>query len=282
MIPILLHLGPITIYSYGLMMALAFIVGDIVMTGEFKRRGFNPQDASTVILWVAIGGLAGARIYNIIDNWSDYMADPKAMIFSGAGFVFFGGLLGGVLTSWVMARRLRIPWLTLADMAAAPLILGHAIGRIGCFLSGDGDWGAVSNLPWAMSYPNAIAGWNNRTVFALGPHNQLVPIEPWNPAVRVHPAPLYETIMYVGVFFVLWSLRKKIHIEGRLFFLYLIMAGACRFLVEFIRVNPRVFMGLTEAQLISLGMIAVGTILWPWVGARQPALAVPSQAAQAS
>ncbi len=283
MIPILFHLGPLTIYSYGLMMALGFIAADIACTSEFKRHGYQGEWASTLILWTAIAGVAGSRVYDIIDNWPRYAADPSAMIFSGAGFVWYGGLAGGLLASYFVARHYRIRWLTLADMAAPGLAIGHAVGRIGCLLSGDGDWGTVSNLPWAMSFPHAIVGWNGRSVLTLS-GNRLVAAPgctdsgcaPW---VRVHPAPLYETILYTGVFLILWAIRKKVNLEGQIFYLYLIMAGGCRFLVEFIRVNPRVLWGLSEAQLIALLMVAVGLAAYTWSRMTAPAGAAAKEAA---
>ncbi len=283
MIPILLRLGPITIYSYGLMMALGFIVADVICASEFKRHGYKGEWASTLILWTAICGIAGSRIYDIIDHWPQYAANPREMIFSGAGFVWYGGLAGGLIASYFVARHYKIRWLLLADMAAPALVLGHAIGRIGCQLSGDGDWGTVSNLPWAMAYRHAIVGWNGHTVLSLS-GNHLVPAPGCNdtgcaPWVRVHPAPVYETILYVGVFLFLWSIRKKPHVEGQIFYLYLILAGACRFVVEFIRVNPRVLWIFSEAQIIALLMIAAGAAAYTWSSMTAPSRAAARQAA---
>jgi len=283
MIPILLRLGPITIYSYGLMMALGFIAADIACASEFKRHGYKGEWASTLILWTAICGVAGSRLYDIADNWSRYAANPWDMIFSGSGFVWYGGLAGGIVASYFVARHYKIRWLVLTDMAAPGLAIGHAVGRIGCQLSGDGDWGMVSNLPWAMAYRNAIVGWNGRSVLALS-GNHLVPAPgctdvgcaPW---VRVHPAPVYETILYTGVFLILWSIRKKVHVDGQVLYLYLVLAGACRFAVEFIRVNPRVLWGLSEAQLIALTMVAVGIVAYAWSRVTAPAGATARQAA---
>jgi phosphatidylglycerol:prolipoprotein diacylglycerol transferase len=283
MIPILLRVGPITIYSYGLMMALGFIAADVACTSEFRRHGYKGEWASTLILWTAISGVVGSRLYDIVDNWPRYAANPWDMVFSGAGFVWYGGLAGGFIASYFVARHYRIRWLLLADMAAPGLAIGHAIGRIGCQLSGDGDWGMVSRLPWAMAYPKAIVGWNGRSVLALS-GNHLVPAPgctdagcaPW---VRVHPAPVYETILYTGVFLVLWSVRKKLHVEGQVFYLYLVMAGACRFAVEFIRVNTRVVWGLSEAQLIALAMVATGAAAYAWSSVTSPARTAAKQAA---
>ena len=142
--------------------------------------------------------------------------------------------------------------------AAPALAVGQAIGRIGCQLAGDGDWGLPSTLPWAMAYPRAIIGWNSETVLKLDEHYRLV--SGFFPGVRVHPAPVYETILYLGVFAILWSMRKTSHPAGRLMYWYLVLAGAARFLVEFVRINPRVFHGLSEAQLIAIAMMIVGGV----------------------
>ena len=144
-------------------------------------------------------------------------------------------------------------------MCAPPLILGQAFGRLGCLLSGDGDWGLPSTLPWAMSYPHAIVGWNARTVLKLDPSGNLV--SGFFPGVRVHPAPVYESILYTLIFCLMWSMRKKAP-EGRLLSMYLMLEGLARFMVEFVRINPRIAFGLSEAQMISLVMITIGLTLW--------------------
>ncbi len=262
MIPIILRLGPVTIYSYGLMMALGFIAADLLLSHECRRRCFKLEMATALIVWGAVGGLAGARLYDVFDNWTAYMSHPASIIFSGAGFVWYGGLIGGIVSSWLVARHFRVSFLTIADLCAAPLALGMAFGRMGCQLSGDGDWGLPSKLPWAMAYPKAIVGWGPETVLKLDGQGNLV--SGYFPGVRVHPTPIYEAVLYFGLFCFLWSIRKKVTLEGELLYLYLIIAGAARFAVEFLRINPRVLWGLSEAQLISLVMVAAGTIGWYW------------------
>ena len=280
MIPVLLRLGPITIHSFGLMMAVGFIASDFVLARESRRRGYSPELANAIVVWGAIAGIAGSRIYDLFDNWAFYMADPWSIVLSGAGFVWYGGLIAGVAATWLVARHYRVPFLTVADMCAPALILGQAFGRIGCQLSGDGDWGLPSTLPWAMAYPRAIVGWHGdihlangnfipSTMLKLDPHGVLT--DAFFPGVRVHPAPIYETLLYVAVFCVLWALRTRINVEGRILYLYLILAGAARFVVEFVRINPRVLWGLSEAQLISLVMMGAGTAAWYWSMVRQPA-----------
>ena len=258
MIPVLFHLGPVTVYSFGVMLALGFLAADYVIRLECRRRGLDPEYSSSIVIGSAIAGIAGSRIYAILDDLPHYMADPASMIFSGAGFVFYGGMIGGLLGAYLISRWYRISFAVTIDMCAPALAIGQAIGRIGCQLAGDGDWGLPSTLPWAMSYPNAIVGWNAETVLKLDDHYRLV--AGYFPGVRVHPAPVYETILYLGVFMILWSMRKTSHPAGRLIYWYMVLAGAARFLVEFVRVNPRVFHGLSEAQLIAIGMMIVGGI----------------------
>ena len=273
MIPVLLHLGPITIYSYGLMMAMGFIAGDLILTRECRRRGVNPDFANAIVIYGAIGGIVGARIYDVFDNWPAYASNPWSIVFSGAGFVWYGGFIGGVTAAAIVSRYYKIPILRSFDMCAPALILGQAFGRLGCQLSGDGDWGLPSTLPWAMAYPNAIVGWNARSVLALDAHDNLV--SGYFPGVRVHPAPVYESLAYFAIFCLMWSIRKKAP-EGRLISLYLLLEGLARFLVEFVRINPRVAFGLTEAQLISLVMITLGLALWAATASRQATVEAPS------
>ena len=273
MIPVILRLGPITIHSYGLMMALGLIAADIVLSSECRRRGYSPDLANAIVVWGAIGGIAGSRIYDVLDQWPDYAAHPWSIVFSGAGFVWYGGLIGGIIATGIVARHYGVPFLTVTDMCAPALILGQALGRIGCQLSGDGDWGLPSTLPWAMAYPKAIVGWNSQSVLTLDKYGNLV--SGYFPGVRVHPAPIYETVLYVGIFLVLWSLRKRPHREGQLLYLYLILAGAARFLVEILRINPRVLFGLSEAQLISIAMIVIGALAWYFAAACRDAVETP-------
>ncbi len=278
MIPVLFHIGPLTIYSYGLMMALGFLAADYVIALECGRKGYPTEYASSLVVWAAIVGIVGSRIYDVLDNFQAYMSDPKSIIFSGSGFVWYGGLFGGILGTYLVARHYRIPWLVTADMCAPALAIGQAIGRQGCQLSGDGDWGLPSTVPWAMAYPKAIVGWNSATVLKLDEHWRLV--SGYFPGVRVHPAPIYETTLYLGVFALIWSVRKQPNAAGRMLYLYLMLAGAARFIVEFVRINPRVLYCFSEAQLIAVAMMLVGAMAWYWSGERRTELA-PREALRA-
>lgn len=248
MYPVLFHLGPLTIYSYGLMMATAFLTAGYLAGKELSRKGLNGELASTLVFWAAIGGLVGARLFAIFGDWSGFVADPIHSLFSGAGFVWYGGLFGGFAAVTWSIRRHRLPWLVTVDCIAPGLALAHGIGRIGCQLAGDGDWGHETSLPWGMAYPNAIVGW------------------PYPPGVRVHPAPLYEMALYVLVFMFLWTIRTRPHPNGTVFWWYLVLAPAARFVVEFVRINPPVVFSLTEAQVISVILVAIG--VWRLLAAR--------------
>jgi phosphatidylglycerol:prolipoprotein diacylglycerol transferase len=258
MIPVLFHLGPLTVYSFGLMMALGFLAADYVIRLECVRRGYDPEYSSSIVIAAAVMGLVGSRLYAILDDLPTYLADPKTMIFSGSGFVFYGGMIGGLLGAYLVSRWYRIGFAATIDMCAPALAIGQAIGRMGCQLAGDGDWGLVSNVPWAMAYPRAIVGWNSQTVLKLDDHYQLV--SGFFPGVRVHPAPVYETILYLGVFVILWSMRKTSYPPGRIMYWYLLLGGAARFIVEFWRINPRVFYMFSEAQLIAFAMMILGGV----------------------
>ena len=231
-------------------MAIAFLVGGWIIGKELDRRGLNGELASTIVFWAAVGGLGGSKLWAVVQDWHALLHDPIGTIFSGSGFVWYGGLVGGTAAvSWTI-RRHGLPWLTLVDCIAPALALAHGIGRIGCQLAGDGDWGAVTDVPWAMAYPNAIVGW------------------PYAPGVRVHPAPIYEMLAYFAVFAVLWSMRNRPHPDGTLFWWYLVLASGARFVIEFYRINPPVALGLSAAQWFSVLLVAIGAWrLWATRGA---------------
>lgn len=255
MYPILFHIGPFTVYSFGTLMAVAALSAGWVVSLELKRHHFDPELASTILFAAAIGGLAGARLLFVLEEWESFVRSPWSFIFSGAGFTWYGGMLGGALAvSWVV-RRKGIPWLQAADISAPALAIAYGIGRIGCHVAGDGDWGTVTDLPWAVAYTNAIIGWVN----------PLTGI-PYPPGVRVHPTPIYEFMESLVIFGILWPLRKKASPAGAIFWLYLILSGLARFVVEFWRVNPDIALGMTEAQWFTLVLATLG--LWQIVRLR--------------
>jgi phosphatidylglycerol:prolipoprotein diacylglycerol transferase len=258
MLPVLFHIGPIPVYSFGAFMALAAIAAALILQAELKRTGYNPEIGSTMVFAAAIGGLIGARLLFIVENWSDFLRSPLGYIATGAGFTWYGGFIGGTLAASWVALKNKIRWTHAADCAAPALAAGYGIGRLGCHMAGDGDWGTVTNVPWGVAYPNAIIGW-------VDPGTGV----PYPPGVRVHPTPVYEFLQSAVIFAMLWSLRKKAYPTGTLFWLYLVLAGLARALVEVWRINPAVALGMSEAQWFGLILAAVG--LWQLLRTRNQA-----------
>ena len=249
MYPILFQSGALKIYSLGLLWAFAAVCAGYIVRLELKRYRLDPELASSLVFVAAVGGLVGARLLFILEEWSYFHRSPWELIFSGAGFSWYGGLFGGVIAVTWWVRRHRIRWLTTADICAPALALGYGVGRIGCFLAGDATWGKVTEMPWGMAFPNAVAGWAD-PVTGL----------PYPAGVKVHPTQIYESIQSIFVFGILWALRKKGYVAGAMFWLYLVLAGSMRFLVEFWRANPIVGLGMSEYQWISLAVVALGLL----------------------
>ncbi len=268
MIPVLFRIGDIPIYSFGLMMGIAFLVANYLFVKEMRRRGISEETAGTVTLIALIGGVAGAKLFSLLENWRQFIADPMGEIFSAAGLTFYGGLLVAIAAIFVYLRGKKVPFLRVADAAAPTLIIAYGIGRIGCQLAGDGDYGIPSKLPWAMTYPEGtvptigqrLTQDGQPILTELGRLYESMYGGPVPEQVAVHPAPVYETLMAFAIFAFLWSIRKKPMPMGRLFAIYLILAGAERLLVEFIRLNP-LYLGLSQAQWISVGMMVAGAIM---------------------
>jgi phosphatidylglycerol:prolipoprotein diacylglycerol transferase len=225
--------------TFGIFFALNFLCWAAIVARRLKELG-KPVDWAYEILFAAlIGGLVGARLYYVVQNYDDVKGDLLGNIFSGAGLIWYGGLLGGVVAVLLWARWRDFLRLALLDIAAVGLPLGYAIGRIGCQVSGDGDYGKASDLPWAMGYPDGAV--------------------PTAPGVTVQPTPMYETLS-MGLFaLVLWRLRDVFR-PGALFGIYLVGAGLERFLVEFARRNEHVLGLLTAAQIESLTLIVAGVV----------------------
>ena len=230
-----LNLFGLTLQTFGLMLGVAFIVCGALTARYLKEIGKPVDWAYEFIFAAIIGGLVGSRLWWVVENWDETSDDLFGSLFSGAGLVFYGGAIGGAIA--VLFWSWHKGWLEgrTFDMGAAPLAAGYAIGRIGCQLAGDGDYGIPWDGPWAMAYPNGT-----------------VPTD-----VPVHPTPVYETIVMGIVTVVLWRWRHSLR-PGNLFALWAVLAGLERFLIEFIRRNDEVVAGLTQPQLISLAMILAG------------------------
>lgn len=260
MYPELFKIGPLTVYSYGLMLGIAFIVASYILTLELKRKKLNPNLASNITMLAIIFGIVGAKLFHLIENWEYFLKTPFEMIFSAAGLTFYGGFILATIVIIYYLKRKKVKVLKVTDAAAPGLMLGYGIARIGCHLSGDGDYGIPTDLPWAMSYENgtyppSVAFRNFPEIVEKYGVNGIVP-----DTIKVHPAPVYETLAAIVLFLILWKLRKKINVDGKLFMVYLIFSGVERLLVEFIRINPKILFGLTEAQLISIILIIIGIV----------------------
>ena len=260
MIPVLFEIGPIKIYSFGLMMGLAFIVGNYLLVNEFRRRRLPDEAPGTITLIALLAGVAGSKLFSLLENWDRFVSDPAGEIFSAAGLTFYGGLVCATLAIWWYVRSKGIPFLRVADAAAPSLIIAYGIGRIGCHLAGDGDYGIPSKLPWAMTYPNGTVPTLASEHPALKAEYIRLYGEPVPFDIPVHPAPVYEMLAALAIFALLWKLRTRPLPMGMLFGIYLILAGIERLLIEFIRLNP-LYLGLSQAQWISIGMIVGGALL---------------------
>ena len=226
-------LGPLTLQSFGLMFALAFLAGGALVARRLQELGKPVDWAYEGCFSALIGGIVGARLYYVLQNLDSAGDD----LLTGSGLVWYGGLIGGALGVVLWARWRRFLDLRLLDLAAPALALGYAVGRVGCQLSGDGDYGRAWDGPWAMAYPDGT-----------------VPT-----TEEVHPTPVYEALaMGLGAW-LLWRLRDRFRV-GVLFAIYLVYAGTERFLVEFVRRNEEVAAGLTGAQFQSLAMMGAGVV----------------------
>jgi phosphatidylglycerol:prolipoprotein diacylglycerol transferase len=233
-----IELGPLTLQTFGLMMGLGFVLAGVAASKFLKEIGKPVDWAYEMVFAALVGGIVGARLWWVAENWSEAKDDVLSSLFSGSGLVWYGGAIGGAVGVLLWAWRRNFLTLQMFDVAAVPLAIGYAIGRIGCQLAGDGDYGIPWDGPWAMAYPNGT-----------------VPT-----TEEVHPTPVYETIAMSLVALLLWRWRHRWR-PGTLFGLYLILAGAERFLVEFVRRNDDAWLGLTQPQLLSIVMM-VGGIVW--------------------
>jgi phosphatidylglycerol:prolipoprotein diacylglycerol transferase len=241
MIPYL-HIGPLSIPTFGLMVATGLLVAAYILQADFRRRGIR-ADAFLIIGIAGLAGIVGARLYHALESPSEFFADPNSFIFTRFGFAWFGGFLGGLAALLIMAKREKISTFVFLDACSPAACVGYAIGRIGCFLSGDGDYGIPTNLPWGMSFPNGV-----------------VPT-----TERVHPTPLYEFVVWMLIAYMLWRMGTRFlreeRSEGWIFCVYLISTGVARFLVEIIRLNPRSFFGMSNAQTASVASVLLGVTL---------------------
>jgi phosphatidylglycerol:prolipoprotein diacylglycerol transferase len=234
-----IHVLGISLKTFGIVFAGGFIAAGAILMRRLKELGRPVDYAYEMAIAALVGGLVGARVYFVVQNYSAVKHDLLGSLFSGSGLVWYGGVIGGALAVIGWAAWRGMLGLGLLDLASVPLAMGYAIGRIGCQLSGDGDYGKASSLPWAMSYRQGTV--------------------PTPPGVRVQPTPVYETLAMGLVAWWLWRMRDRFR-PGALFAFYLVLSGLERLLVEFVRRNHRVAIGLTAPQFESIALLIAGLI----------------------
>jgi phosphatidylglycerol:prolipoprotein diacylglycerol transferase len=235
-----IHIWFLTLNTFGLMLWLACVAAAFVLDRGFRRAGLQ-ADAVGMVAVAAIAGIVGAKLWHVVDSPIEFRMQGWSVLWDTAGFAWFGGLVFGISALIIQGLRAKIGGLRTLDLAAPAAAIGYGIGRIGCFLSGDGCYGIPTNLPWGMSFPHGI--------------------EPTPPFVRVHPTPLYElgAGLLIGAW--LWWRGGKQRGTGAIVGEYLVLSGVARFLVEFVRRNPKVLWGLSNAQLASAGSVLAGIVL---------------------
>jgi phosphatidylglycerol:prolipoprotein diacylglycerol transferase len=237
MYPVLFRVGDFTVTSYGVMLVLAFVGAGFVVASEFRRRGWDASAAQDVVLAAMVGGIVGSKLYWALANGDQLTADPLGTLFSRGGFTYYGGLIGGVLAVVILLKWRKYPLGEAVNACAPAVPVGYMLGRVGCFLVGD-DYGRPTDVPWGIAFPE-------------GSPPTTVP---------VHPTQIYEILLTLPIFLVMWSQRKRDLPAWFLLWELFVLGGLERFVVEFYRVNPKIFLGLTGAQLLSLCLIVLGLI----------------------
>jgi phosphatidylglycerol:prolipoprotein diacylglycerol transferase len=260
-IPVLFHLGPITIYSFGVMSAAALVAAAFVAYLVLRTRGVSFEFAYELLFVAGLGGFAGARIYYLAQHWAAVKGDFVHNAFSGSGFTWYGGLIGGFICVALWARFRHVPVGLMANAAGPAVAVGYAIGRIGCLLSGDGDYGSPTKSFIGIAFPHGTV--------------------PTPPGVKVWPTPPMETVVMLLVGWFLYRMAKRAQPGWHVWGWFMVLAGIERLLIEFIRRNPVVFLGLRTTQWESIGSIAIGVAIILYTRNR-PAVEVSLEAARAA
>jgi phosphatidylglycerol---prolipoprotein diacylglyceryl transferase len=234
-----IHIGHFSIGTFGLCLWLASVCACWTLYRNFRRFGVD-ADAVGVAAYTTVGGVVGAKLWHVLEDPALLIHQPLFVLFDRAGFAWFGGLLAGIAVLLWQGRQAKIGGLAMLDLAAPAVSVGYGVGRLGCLISGDGDYGVPTRLPWGMSFPHGLV-----------PTTQ-----------RVHPTPIYELVVALLLAGYLWMRGAKP--LGQITGEYLVLSGVARFLVEFIRINPPIYWGMTNAQVASLGSIVAGVLLIVW------------------
>jgi phosphatidylglycerol:prolipoprotein diacylglycerol transferase len=257
--PFAYRIGPLEITGFGIAVLFGFVIAQIVSQRELARRGYDPAPIGDLIFWAAAGGLLGAKLYYaaLTRDWGT--------LFSRGGFVFWGGLIGGILAVSAVVIRKRLGFFRIADVAGIAIAAAYSVGRTGCWAVGD-DYGRPWDSPLAVQFPEGAPPSTVENMvrdFGIAAPPGAAP----DTVLAVYPTQLLEVAMGFGMFYLLWRLRDHKHAEGWLFGAYMVLAGLERFLVEFLRAkDDRFFGALTMAQVIALLFMAGGAA---WMYARR-------------
>jgi phosphatidylglycerol:prolipoprotein diacylglycerol transferase len=236
-----IHIGSLSLGTFGLMLWLAAVCACWVLHRNFVRWRVG-ADAIGIVAVATVAGIIGAKLWHVFEEPQFLMQHPAAALFDRSGFAWFGGLLAAIVALIWEGRGLKIGALAMLDFAAPAAAVGYGVGRLGCLTSGDGDYGIPTDLPWGMSFPHG-----------------LVPTTD-----RVHPTPIYELLGALLIGWILWRRGASERPTGQITGEYLVLTGLARFLVEFIRINPKIYWGMSNAQLASLGSVVAGVALIWW------------------
>jgi phosphatidylglycerol---prolipoprotein diacylglyceryl transferase len=259
--PEILRIGNFAITSFGLMMFLSFLTAAWITGKQLERYGMPKELAWDVLAWVALGGIAGAKLYYLALHLDVFLADPVGQLLSRGGLVWYGGLIGGVTAYYFQIRAKKLPMATMFDATAPALAIGYAVGRLGCFLVGD-DYGRYTDGPFGIAFPD---GAPPSTAYNLRQIGEYVPPEiPDAAVVPVHPTQLYEIGLAMIMFAILWRLGRRAGLRaGQLFAVYLALYGVERFMIEFVRAkSDRFVLGMSTSQLASIALLVIAAFLW--------------------
>jgi phosphatidylglycerol:prolipoprotein diacylglycerol transferase len=270
--PFVLRLGPLELTGYGLMMMVAFLMAGWAIQMDLRRRQLDEDFAADIVIAGVIGGLVGAKL------WYVALTGEWDALLRRGGFVWYGGFVGATAAILINGWRRRVPVRFTVEVCSAPLALGYALGRVGCFLVND-DYGTPSSLPWAMKFPEGLPPTTVANLTAMGVDFP-AGTDP-SQVVAVHPTQVYETVAMFLAFWWMWRRRGHAHGTGWLFGWYLVFAGAERFLVEFVRAkDDRLLGAFTVAQAMSVLLVLVGvTLLYVWRNRETVSLQPPLAAA---
>jgi phosphatidylglycerol:prolipoprotein diacylglycerol transferase len=235
MYPILIKIGEFTLHTYGLLLALAFLLAVLVAVREAKRVGIDPNIMMDLSFYALLAALVGSRVFYVITSWEEFRDNPVDIVrFWRGGLVFYGGLIFAFLAGLWYVRRHNLNFRQLADIVAPAIPLGQAVGRLGCFSAGC-CYGQPADIPWAVIFTDPAS---------LAPRG-----------IALHPTQLYESAANFVIFLVLMAIRKKERFQGKLFWVYLLFYSVMRFMVEFYRDDPRGWVvpnTLSTAQAIGI------------------------------